>query len=54
MRRVAREYFRREWVVLGSIDVVMKIKTSFKNTEYAVIIQELGAIFTKLQKCRAP
>lgn len=53
MRRVTREYLRQTRPSLGPVDIVMKIKTSFNSADYAAIMQELGGIFTKLQKCRA-
>ena len=53
MRRVMREYFRKNSANLDALDVVVRIIKSFNRQEYVAINQETAAIFTKLVKCRA-
>ena len=53
MRRVFREYFRRNRLNIGQIDIVVRITKSFKKQDFADINQEIDVIFTKLQKCHA-
>ena len=53
MRRVFREYFRKNTVKIDSLDIVVRITKSYKKQEFAAINQEINQIFIKLIKCRA-
>lgn len=51
MRRIWREYFRKNLSNMDSLDIVVRITKSFKKQDYVVIAQEINHILNKLNKC---
>lgn len=51
MRRVIREYFRKNKCKVARLDIVVRVTKPFIKQELAAINNEIAAIFTKLVKC---
>lgn len=54
MRRVMREFFRKNKLDIAPLDIVVGITKPFVKQDADKINQEIAMIFTKLVKCRAP
>lgn len=54
MRRVIREYFRKNKQNIATLDIVVRITKPFIKRDFIAINQEIAAIFLKLVKCHAP
>lgn len=53
MRRVLREFFRRQQSKLGNVDIVIRIQKSFNRREYPAIEQEFDSLMAKLARAQA-
>jgi len=49
MRRVLRELCRQELHVLNGVNIVIQVKTPFKNSHFLILKQELVMLFDKIQ-----
>lgn len=53
MRRVLREFFRKQQSKLGSVDIVIRIQKSFGRQEYAIVEQEFLNHAARLARTQA-
>ena len=53
MKRIVREYFRKNLTPIDGLDIVVRIIKPFVKQDFALIKQEIATIFTKIHKCRA-
>ena len=53
MKRIVREYFRKNQTPIDGLDIVLRIIKPFVKQDFALINQEIATIFTKIHKCRA-
>jgi ribonuclease P protein component len=53
MRRVLREFFRKQQSKLGNVDIVIRIQKSFGRQEYAIVEQEFSNLMARLTRTQA-
>ncbi len=52
MRRLLREYFRKNVENLGSLDLVIRVTRTYKSSDFEEVIAEISHTLNKLSKCR--
>lgn len=52
MRRVLREFFRKQQSKLGNVDIVIRIQNPFGCKEYTIVEQEFLNLMAKLAKTK--
>lgn len=50
MRRVLREFFRKQQSKLGNVDIVIRIQTSFSRHDYNAVELEFSNLMAKLTR----
>lgn len=50
MRRVLREFFRKQQMDIGPIDVVLRVQKIFHHQEYEVVAQEFDDLLFRLKR----
>ena len=53
MRRVLREFFRKQQSKLGNVDIVIRIQKSFSRQDYPAVEQEFANLMVKLARTQA-
>ena len=53
MRRVFREFFRKNVADINNMDIVVRITKPFKKQDFIFINQEIKLILSKINKCHA-
>jgi ribonuclease P protein component len=52
MRRVLREFFRKQQSKLGNVDIVIRVQNPFGRKEYAIVEQEFANLMAKLARTK--
>lgn len=50
MRRVLREFFRKQQTDIGSVDLVLRVQKIFHHQEFEAVVQEFNELLFRLKR----